>query len=332
MRGPSAPPPDVPSRRPASRGSSFGGPLGWAGAMVRLARRGRPVLARTGVRPARDDGCGADAGGVPRGHPERRPETGTVDALGPQTAFLPRALRVDEVAPHHGWVLRHPLVLGGRSPMGRAHAHHCPLYRPLRLPATSCARRRSNVPAPDRNPPPACPPRQGKTGARRFSGSPPQAEAHRAPASWRTQAYPLAVARGALTASRRSRTCRRVGQRCPGWVHRAATQRWTSTPPGPDRVERGRTGLSPRPWSRSGVHLRGPATRGVGDGGGTRRSPSAPYPGGDAPRARAAPWLSAASCPPATRRGGLRSPGAAGERRAVADTGTGGRGAHSPAV
>ncbi|CAM3532563.1 hypothetical protein MILU53160_02050 [Micrococcus luteus] len=70
------------------------------------------------MRPVRDDGCGADAGGVLRGHPERRPETGTVDALGPQAAFLPRALRVDEVAPHHGWALRHPLVLGGRSAHG----------------------------------------------------------------------------------------------------------------------------------------------------------------------------------------------------------------------
>lgn len=85
---------------------------------MRLARRGRPVRARTGVRPVRDDGCGADAGGVLRGHPERRPETGTVDALGPQAALLPRALRVDEVAPHHGWALRHPLVLGGRSAHG----------------------------------------------------------------------------------------------------------------------------------------------------------------------------------------------------------------------
>ena len=55
---------------------------------MRLARRGRPVLARTGVRPVRDDGCGADAGGVLRGHPERRPETGPVDALGLQAAFL----------------------------------------------------------------------------------------------------------------------------------------------------------------------------------------------------------------------------------------------------
>lgn len=105
-------------------------------------------------------------------------------------------------------------------------------------------------------------------------------------------------------------------------------------PPVPDRGAGGRTGLPPRRWwSRSGEHLRGPATRGVGDGGGgTRRPPSAPYPGGDAPRAWPAPWLSAASCPPATRRGGLRSPGAAGERRAVADTGTGSRAAHSPAV
>ncbi|CVN83595.1 Uncharacterised protein [Streptococcus pneumoniae] len=117
----------------------------------------------------------------------------------------------------------------------------------------------------------------------------------------------------------------------PGGVHRAATQRSTGTPPVPDRGVGGRTGLSPRRCSRSGVHLRCPALRGVGDGGGTRRSPSAPYPGGDAPRAWAAPWLSAASCPPATRRGGLRLPGA-GERRAVADTGTGGRAAHSPAV
>ena len=198
----------------------------------------------------------------------------------------------------------------GGPRMGLAHAHHFPLYRPLRPPTTSCARTRSNVPAPGRNPPPACPPRQGKTGARRLSGSPPQAEAHRAPASCGTRADPLAVARGALTASRRSRTCRRVWQRCPGGVHRAATQRSTSTPPGPDRGERGRTGLSPRPWSRSGVHLRGPATRGVGDGGGTRRSPSAPTPVATLPRARPAPRLAAASYPPATRRGGLRSPGA----------------------
>lgn len=72
----------------------------------------------------------------------------------------------------------------------------------------------------------------------------------------------------------------------PGGVHRPATQRPTGTPPVPDRVVGGRTGLSPRRcWSRSGVHTRGPATRGVGEGGGTRRSPSAAYPGGDAPRA-----------------------------------------------
>lgn len=40
--------------------------------------------------------------------------------------------------------------------------------------------------------------------------------------------------------SRRSRTCRRVWQRCPGGVHRAATQRSTSTPPCPG-PRRGRT-------------------------------------------------------------------------------------------
>ncbi len=39
-------------------------------------------------------------------------------------------------------------------------------------------------------------------------------------------------------------------------------------PPVPDRGAGGRTGLPPRRWwSRSGEHLRGPATRGVGDGG-----------------------------------------------------------------
>ena len=69
------------------------------------------------------------------------------------------------------------------------------------------------------------------------------------------------------------------------------------TPPGPERGVGGRTGLSPRRRSCSRVHLRGPATRGAGDGGGTRRPPSAPYPGGDAPRAWLAPGVSAASCP-----------------------------------
>ncbi len=246
---------------------------------MRLARRGRPVRARTGVRPVRDDGCGADAGGVLRGHPERRPETGTVDALGPQAALLPRALRVDEVAPHHGWALRHPLVLGGRSAHGprprtppppvlsAAPAHH--QLRPDTVERTGTGPESS-----------ACVP----TPAGKDRRQTPQRVAAagrdaRCTRSCRTQAtVPRTVARGALTASRRSRTCRRVWQRCPGGVHRAATQRSTSTPPGPDRVVGGRTGLSPRPWSRSGVHLRGPATRGVGDGGRTRRSPSAPTP------------------------------------------------------
>ncbi|MGW9716471.1 hypothetical protein ACUXMM_001513, partial [Micrococcus aloeverae] len=112
------------------------------------------------------------------------------------------------------------------------------------------------------------------------------------------------------------------------------TQRPPGTPPCPG-PRRGRTN---RPATATVVVSIGRASARPSDarcrrwGGGTRRPPSAPYPGGDAPRAWPAPWLSAASCPPATRRGGLRSPGAAGERRAVADTGTGSRAAHSPAV
>ncbi|VWX46077.1 hypothetical protein MICRO116_330001 [Micrococcus sp. 116] len=55
--------------------------------------------------------------------------------------------------------------------------------RPLRPPTTSCARARSDVPAPGRNPPPANSERREETAASRFNGSPPQAETHGTPAA-----------------------------------------------------------------------------------------------------------------------------------------------------
>ena len=283
-----------------------GGPEQWCASLVAA---GRFWLGQACVRPATTDAGRMQVafyGGIPRDGRRRAP------------SMLWVLKRLSSHA-RSEWMRWRPTTGGccdirsssERSPrMGLAPAHHRPLCCPPRPTTTGCARAWSDVATPGRNPPSACPPRQGKTGARRLSGSPPQAEAHRAPASCGTRADPLAVARGALTASRRSRTCRRVWQRCPGGVHRAATQRSTGTPPLPDRGVGGRTGLSPRRCSRSGVRLRCPGLRGVGDGGGTRRSPSAPYPGGDASRAWPARWVSAASCPPATRRGGLRSTGA----------------------
>ncbi|MGW9738677.1 hypothetical protein ACUXPL_001705 [Micrococcus sp. 140720015-1] len=55
------------------------------------------------------------------------------------------------------------------------------------------------------------------------------------------------------------------------------------TPPGPERGVGGRTGLSPRRRSCSGVHLRGPATRGAGDGGGNDDHRRLPTPVGTLP-------------------------------------------------
>lgn len=227
--------------------------------MVRLARRGRPVRARAGVRPARDDGCGADAGGVPRGYPERRPETGAVDALGPHAAFLPRGLRVGDPASRPG-------AGAATSGQSRSEVRAWATFMHATAPCTVrcvCApptapgygwtrRHRAGIlrlrahpgrgrPAPDAS----AGPRRGPRGRAHL----PLKDLGRAPET---------VAAGVLTAG---------------------------TPLDPERGMGGRTGLSPRRRSCSGVHLQSPATRGAGEGGGTRRPSSAPYPGGDAPRA-----------------------------------------------
>lgn len=272
---------------------------------MRLARRGRPVRARTGVRPVRDDGCGADAGGVLRGHPERRPETGTVDARGPQAAFLPRALRVDEVAPHHGWALRHPLVLGGRSAHGprsrtplpsvpsAAPAHH--QLRPDTVGRTGTGPKSSacvSTPAgEDRCQTPQRVAAAGR-GARctcklKDTGLPPGGGAR---SSDGVTAKPDLSPRVAAVPGRRAPSCNSaIDQHTP----------LSRTEAREDELACHRDGGGLDRASICEAQRREVSAMG---GGGTRRPPSAPYPGGDAPRAWPARRASAASCPSHTTR------------------------------
>lgn len=193
-----------------------------------------------------------------------------------------------------------------RSPrMGLALALHRPLDRPLRPPTTSCARARSDVPAPGRNPPPANSERREETAASRFNGSPPQAETqvHLLQLKDTGRRAPDGGARSSdgLTVKPDLSSRVRAG---PGGVHRPATQRPPGTPPCPG-PRRGRTNW---PATATVVVSIGRASARPSDarcrrwGGGTRRPPSAPYPGGDAPRAWPARRASAASCPSHTTR------------------------------
>lgn len=270
----SAPPPRLPSlcvlrcgvlvRRPPRVGVSK---------VVRLARRGRPVRARKGVRPpVRDGGCWADAGGVPRGHPERRPETGAVDALGPHAAFLPRGLRGGDQASRHA---------AGAATSGQSRREvraRATLAQPTAPPCSvRCV-----------CPPPAAP-GHGRTWRHRAGILRLRAHAGRGRPAPEASGGPRRGPRGRVHLPLKD-----LGRAPETVVSGVLT---AGTPPGPERGVGGRTGLSPRRRSCSGVHLRGPALRGAGDGGETRRPPSAPCPGGDAPRAWLAPGVSAASCP-----------------------------------
>ena len=130
--------------------------------------------------------------------------------------------------------------------MGLAHAHQCPCTVRCVCPPRAApghgrtCRHRAGILRLRAHPGRGRPAADASAGRRRRPRRTVhlQAVGHR-PRPWRWRAE-------ALTASRRSRTCRRVWQRCPVGVHRAATQRWTGTPRVPVRVERGRTGLSPR--------------------------------------------------------------------------------------
>ena len=302
--------------------------------MTLLARRGTPTRAWSGVRPVRDNGCWADAGGLPRGCHQRRQETDTVDARGPQAAFLPRALRADEPASRHAWARRHPLILGEKS----AHGPR-PRTPPPPVPSAAPAHHRL---------------RPGMAG-RGDTGPESSACGLRTAGEDRRQTPQRVLAAG--RDARCTRKLKDTGRRAPdggtgssdgltvtpdlssrvtavqGRVGGPATQRPAGTPPcpGPSRGKTNRPVPARVVVSPERAPAR-PSDARCRRWGQDTTITVGPYPGGDAPRALLARRVSAASYPShTTRRSPIAQSGceAPGRRHTTA---TGGRAVHSPAV